>query len=242
MVESNKSVKIIFLGNSGVGKSSIIQRYIYDSFNKDYQATVGLDFLGKLITLNNEKVRLLLYDTAGQEKYRSLIPMYIRNSNVIIIVYDISNKQSFSKIDDWINETSDLDKSQSFYVILGNKSDLSEARQVTEEEGKQYSEEKGFIFGEVSAKTGDNIENIFTSKIIPKIQTHILHLNEENKESEQKEETNEIKENKTEETKIEEIEAVVNNPNTQQKDTKVKLNEKVPKTTKKGCCSSKKNK
>ena len=84
--------KIIFLGDQGVGKSSIMNRFVQDRFENNYQATIGLDFHSKNVIIDKQDVRLLLYDTAGQEKFKSLIPMYIRDANVILIVYDITSK------------------------------------------------------------------------------------------------------------------------------------------------------
>lgn len=90
--EDYKKIKIIFLGDQGVGKSSILNRYAQDKFEANYQSTIGLDFHSKTIILENQPVRLLLYDTAGQEKFKSLIPMYIRDSDIIILVYDVTCK------------------------------------------------------------------------------------------------------------------------------------------------------
>ena len=97
MNEEIPKCKIIFLGDQGVGKSSILNRFSQDKFEQNYQATIGLDFHSKNVTIENTNIRLLLYDTAGQEKFKSLIPMYIRDANIIIIVYDITSKLKFSK-------------------------------------------------------------------------------------------------------------------------------------------------
>jgi len=100
MTEEIPKYKIIFLGDQGVGKSSILNRFAQDKFEPNYQATIGLDFHSKNITIENTSIRLLLYDTAGQEKFKSLIPMYIRDANIIIVVYDITSKNcnSFEEI------------------------------------------------------------------------------------------------------------------------------------------------
>jgi len=156
--------KIIFLGDPGVGKSSIINRFSQDKFDSNYQATIGLDFHTKTVAYENQSIKLLLYDTAGQEKFRSLIPMYIRDANIIIIVYDIGNKESFSHTSYWINEIKDLRREDSIIALVGNKCDV-EKKQVTLEEGKIVASEKGLIFKEVSAKTGMNIESLFFKDI-----------------------------------------------------------------------------
>ena len=157
--------KIIFLGDQSVGKSSILNRFYQDKFEPDYQATIGLDFHSKNIEINGTSIRLLLYDTAGQEKFKSLIPMYIRDANIILVVYDISIKDSFVHTDHWVNETKDLKKEDAIFVLVGNKTDLEDKRAVTTKEAENFASEKGFIFQEVSAKTGDGIEELFEKKI-----------------------------------------------------------------------------
>ena len=157
--------KIIFLGDQAVGKSSILNRFYQDKFEPDYQATIGLDFHSKNTEINGTSVRLLLYDTAGQEKFKSLIPMYIRDANIILIVYDISVKESFTHTDYWVNETKELKREDAIFVLIGNKTDLEDKRAISTKDAENYATEKGFLFQEVSAKTGDGIEELFTSKI-----------------------------------------------------------------------------
>ena len=157
--------KIIFLGDQAVGKSSILNRFYQDKFEPDYQATIGLDFHSKNTEINGTSVRLLLYDTAGQEKFKSLIPMYIRDANIILVVYDISLKDSFIHTDHWVNETKELKREDAIFVLIGNKTDLEDKRTVTTKEAENYAAEKGFLFQEVSAKTGDGIEELFVHKI-----------------------------------------------------------------------------
>ena len=157
--------KIIFLGDQSVGKSSILNRFYQNKFEPDYQATIGLDFHSKNIEINGTSIRLLLYDTAGQEKFKSLIPMYIRDANIILVVYDISVKDSFIHTEHWVNETKDLKREDAIFVLIGNKTDLEEKRAVTYKEAENFASEKGFIFQEVSAKNGDGIEELFEKKI-----------------------------------------------------------------------------
>ena len=136
MTDDIQKFKIIFLGDQGVGKSSILNRFAQDKFEAEYQATIGLDFHSKNATINGANVRLLLYDTAGQEKFKSLIPMYIRDANIIIVVYDITVKESFTNTSHWVNETKDLKKEDAIFVLVANKIDLEEKRQVSVKEEK----------------------------------------------------------------------------------------------------------
>ena len=167
--EEAQHYKLIFLGDQFVGKSSILNRFYQDKFEQDYQATIGLDFHSKNVTINGNPVRLLLYDTAGQEKFKSLIPMYIRDANIILVVYDITNKDSFTHTEHWVNETKDLKREDAIFVLVGNKTDLEENRVVQVKEAEDFATEKGFLFHEVSAKTGENVEELFNNKIFPEM-------------------------------------------------------------------------
>ena len=167
--EDAQHFKIIFLGDQYVGKSSILNRFYQGKFEEDYQATIGLDFHSKNVNINGTPVRLLLYDTAGQEKFKSLIPMYIRDANIILVVYDITNKDSFTHTDHWVNETKDLKREDAIFVLIGNKIDLESNRLVATKEAEDYATEKGFLFFEVSAKTGDNVDELFEKKIFPEM-------------------------------------------------------------------------
>ena len=161
--------KLIFLGDQSVGKSCILNRFMNDTFSEDYQATIGLDFQSKNVQIENQDIHLLLYDTAGQEKFRSLIPMYTREAKIILLVYDISNKDSFIHLPDWLKDLHDIKKEEVIFALVGNKMDLGEKRQVSEEEGKKFAEENDFIFQEVSAKTGDGFSDLFYKQLFEKI-------------------------------------------------------------------------
>ena len=167
--EDVQHFKIIFLGDQYVGKSSILNRFYQDKFEQDYQATIGLDFHSKNVSINGNTVRLLLYDTAGQEKFKSLIPMYIRDANIIIVVYDISNKDSFIHTEHWVNETKDLKREDAIFVLVGNKIDLEDKRVVQKKEAEDFATEKGFLFHEVSAKTGEKVQDLFETRIFPEM-------------------------------------------------------------------------
>ena len=167
--EDAQHYKLIFLGDQYAGKSSILNRFYQDKFEQDYQATIGLDFHSKNVNINGTPERLLLYDTAGQEKFKSLIPMYIRDANIILVVYDITNKDSFVHTEHWVNETKDLKREDAIFVLVGNKIDLEENRIIQSKEAEDFANEKGFLFYEVSAKTGDKIEELFNNRIFPEM-------------------------------------------------------------------------
>lgn len=134
---------------------------MYDSFDTSYQATVGIDFLSKTVYLTDKTVRLQLWDTAGQERFRSLIPAYIRDSSVAVVVYDVTNMESFQQIDKWVNDVRNERGDRVFVFLVGNKVDLGDSRQVTTELGEKKAEEMGTYFIETSAKMGLNIKVLF---------------------------------------------------------------------------------
>lgn len=160
-IQALSKYKIVFLGDQGVGKTSIITRFMYDSFDKLYQATIGIDFLSKTMYLEDRTVRLQLWDTAGQERFRSLIPSYIRDSSVAVIVYDITNRASFLNTSKWIEDVRNERGNDVIIVLVGNKTDLNERRQVSVEEGEDKSSKEGIMFMEASAKAGFNIKSLF---------------------------------------------------------------------------------
>ena len=161
--------KLIFLGDQSVGKSCILNRFMNDTFTEEYQATIGLDFQSKNVQIDNQDIHLLLYDTAGQEKFRSLIPMYTRDANIILLVYDISSKDSFVHLTDWLNDLTTINKDEVIFAVVGNKIDLEEQRVVKLEEGENFAKEHDFIFAEVSAKTGDGFSELFYKNLFEKI-------------------------------------------------------------------------
>uniref|UniRef100_A0A8C7HUY2 RAB6B, member RAS oncogene family b n=1 Tax=Oncorhynchus kisutch TaxID=8019 RepID=A0A8C7HUY2_ONCKI len=156
-----RKFKLVFLGEQSVGKTSLITRFMYDSFDNTYQATIGIDFLSKTMYLEDRTVRLQLWDTAGQERFRSLIPSYIRDSTVAVVVYDITNVNSFQQTCKWIDDVRTERGSDVIIMLVGNKTDLEEKRQITIEEGEQRAKELNVMFIETSAKTGTNVKQLF---------------------------------------------------------------------------------
>uniref|UniRef100_A0A4W6DDN0 RAB6B, member RAS oncogene family a n=1 Tax=Lates calcarifer TaxID=8187 RepID=A0A4W6DDN0_LATCA len=155
-----RKFKLVFLGEQSVGKTSLITRFMYDSFDNTYQATIGIDFLSKTMYLEDRTVRLQLWDTAGQERFRSLIPSYIRDSTVAVVVYDITNVNSFQQTSKWIDDVRTERGSDVIIMLVGNKTDLADKRQITIEEGEQRAKELSVMFIETSAKTGYNVKQV----------------------------------------------------------------------------------
>ncbi|KAM0910271.1 hypothetical protein ACQ4PT_014262 [Festuca glaucescens] len=153
--------KLVFLGDQAVGKTAIITRFMYDKFDATYQATIGIDFLSKTMYLEDRTVRLQLWDTAGQERFRSLIPSYIRDSSVAVIVYDVTDKQSFLHTSKWIDEVNTERGGDVLIILVGNKTDLVDQRQVPTDEGEAKAKEHGVMFIETSAKAGFNVKALF---------------------------------------------------------------------------------
>uniref|UniRef100_A0A4W3JX03 RAB6A, member RAS oncogene family n=1 Tax=Callorhinchus milii TaxID=7868 RepID=A0A4W3JX03_CALMI len=154
-----RKFKLVFLGEQ-IGKTSLITRFMYDSFDNTYQATIGIDFLSKTMYLEDRTVRLQLWDTAGQERFRSLIPSYIRDSTVAVVVYDITNVNSFQQTTKWIDDVRTERGSDVIIMLVGNKTDLADKRQVAIEEGERKAKELNVMFIETSAKAGYNVKQV----------------------------------------------------------------------------------
>ena len=157
----NYLLKYIIIGDSSVGKSNLLLRYAHDKFNEDYQATIGVEFGAKNVEINNKTFRIQIWDTAGQENFRSITRAYYKNSVCAIIVYDITNKESFNNIQNWIEDCKNQCPKTIFFVLVGNKNDLENERKVSFDEGKKFADSNDILFFESSAKTGNNVEDIF---------------------------------------------------------------------------------
>ncbi len=154
--------KILIIGNCSVGKTCLTNRATQEEFKKNYQPTIGLEYFTIFIKLNYKIIKLLIWDTCGQEKYCSLISNYYRNASLAIIVYSVDNLESFKDIDFWIKELKLNSSPDIKLMLIGNKKDLIEERQVQYDEGKKIANDYGFYyFSETSAKTGENVKEIF---------------------------------------------------------------------------------
>ena len=168
------AIKYIIIGDSGVGKSNILLRYSKDKFDPNYKATLGIEFINKKITFKGTNYTLQIWDTAGQEDYKSITRGYYKSSACAFIVYDITKKNTFNNIENWIKDCVNLAPKNIQLVLIGNKSDLEENREVDYDIGKNFAEENNMIFFETSAKSGNNINNAFNSSI------NVIHNNIKN--------------------------------------------------------------
>ncbi|KAK4475486.1 hypothetical protein MN116_002535 [Schistosoma mekongi] len=170
--------KCVFLGEHGVGKTCIILRFMHETFDPAYHATIGIDFVSKTLCFNEKSVRLQLWDTAGQERFRSLIPSYIKDSSVAIVVYDVTNRDSFIKASDWIREIRTERSSKTLVFLVGNKVDLEDERVVSAEEAAEKAEKENLFFVETSAKTDFQIQKLF-DEVVEEIVKNMHNLNEQ---------------------------------------------------------------
>ena len=149
-------MKIIIVGDSGVGKTNLLERFVKDKFTGNMVNTVGVDFIGKTVQIQDKIVKLQFWDTAGQEKYRSISSAYYKSADGVIIVYDTTNRESYQNIDIWLEEIQKYSKEGLIHLLIGNKTDLAEQREVTTEEAIDFSDGRGLFLMEVSAKTNDD--------------------------------------------------------------------------------------
>jgi len=164
MANKQFQFKLVLLGESAVGKSSLVLRFVKDQFDDYRESTIGAAFLTQTVTLEDQTtVKFEIWDTAGQERYKSLAPMYYRNANCAVVVYDITQTASLEKARTWIRELQRQADPSIVIALCGNKLDLAARRQVSQEEAKKYAEEEGLMWMETSAKTGEGVAEVFTA-------------------------------------------------------------------------------
>lgn len=152
---------IILLGSSNVGKSNMMNQFLRGKFEEAYFATIGINCLNKLFIFDGKKVKINYYDTAGQERYNSLNLTLLRKADGVILVYDITSQESFRKIDFWIQELHNKNRDSKVLMLVGNKTDLDNEREVSFQQGEKKANEIGCPFMETSAKTNHNIKECF---------------------------------------------------------------------------------
>eukprot|EP00345_Euplotes_harpa_P003759 CAMPEP_0168330238 /NCGR_PEP_ID=MMETSP0213-20121227/7599_1 /TAXON_ID=151035 /ORGANISM="Euplotes harpa, Strain FSP1.4" /LENGTH=209 /DNA_ID=CAMNT_0008333745 /DNA_START=16 /DNA_END=641 /DNA_ORIENTATION=- len=155
--------KMVLIGDSSVGKSCLLIRFADDDFTENYVTTIGVDFRFRTLRIEDYSVKLQIWDTAGQERYRTITNAYYRGADGIIVVFDLTNKESFVAVKDWLDEVRKCAPEDTLIIVFANKSDMYEDRQVSEEDIKNFKEKTGLDVIETSAKSADNVEKGFLS-------------------------------------------------------------------------------
>lgn len=171
---SDALFKLLIIGDSGVGKSCLLLRFADDTYTESYISTIGVDFKIKTIELEGKTIKLQIWDTAGQERFRTITSSYYRGAHGIIIVYDVTDRESFDNVKQWMNEIDRYACEKVNTLLVGNKCDMESKRQVSYEEGQQFADEYGMPFLETSAKNATNVEKAFITmagKIRSRMQT-----------------------------------------------------------------------
>ncbi|KAJ2358490.1 Golgi to endosome transport [Coemansia sp. RSA 2618] len=157
----NYVAKFIVIGDMGCGKSSLLRQFTEGAFSEKTNHTIGVEFGTKVVDVDGERVKIQAWDTAGQERFRSVTRSYYRGSIGTILVYDITNRDSFESLERWLSDARQLTPASSIFVLVGNKADQEQRREVGSEEGEAYAAKNGMLFVEASAKTGAKVEAIF---------------------------------------------------------------------------------
>ena len=160
MSEDN-SIKVVLIGDPAVGKSCIANRAVTGIFNEDIEATLGASYISKNIIFNEKEYKLQIWDTAGQEKFRGLTPLYFRGANVALIVYAIDNIDSFHSVEKWLSRLKESAGNEVHLFLVANKIDNIAYKVVESNEGQELAEKIGTVFYEVSAKTGQGVDDLF---------------------------------------------------------------------------------
>ena len=160
----SKSYKVLLLGNSSVGKTCILIRFSEDTFNDNYEVTIGLNYRIKTITLDNTPIKMQIWDTSGEEKFKAIAKNFYRGAHGVLLIYDICQKSSFLDVKGWIEQIiENTDNDEIVMILCGNKSDMEKERVISKEEGENLAKNYGIPFFECSAKNNINIDEIFNT-------------------------------------------------------------------------------
>eukprot|EP00331_Platyophrya_macrostoma_P008058 CAMPEP_0176415962 /NCGR_PEP_ID=MMETSP0127-20121128/6090_1 /TAXON_ID=938130 /ORGANISM="Platyophrya macrostoma, Strain WH" /LENGTH=216 /DNA_ID=CAMNT_0017796001 /DNA_START=45 /DNA_END=695 /DNA_ORIENTATION=+ len=154
--------KYIIIGDAAVGKSCLLMQFLDKRFKSDHDATIGVEFGSRNVTIKDKVVKLQIWDTAGQESFRSITRSYYRGAIGALLVYDITRRDTFENIERWLEETRQYANSNMIIFLIGNKCDLESERQVSTQEGETFAKAHNILFMETSAKTAKNVEEVFT--------------------------------------------------------------------------------
>jgi small GTP-binding protein len=163
--EATMSYKFILIGRAGVGKTALLKRLVDDTFNESLDSTVGVEFDSTLLVVDDQKIRLQIWDTAGQEKFRSITKAYYRTAAGVLIVFDITDRKSFDQLPAWVNDVRTLCDPSAVCTLVGAKSDVADERTVTILEAEALAQQYHMPYVETSAKTGDNVKDAFTRTV-----------------------------------------------------------------------------
>jgi Ras-related protein Rab-8A len=169
-------VRLLLLGDSAVGKSSLLLRFCEDPFESNFVITIGVDYKVRTLQLDGKLLRLQVWDTAGQERFRTITPAYYRRAMGVLVIFDITNRKSFDNVEYWLRNLEDHGDSKVRRVLVGNKSDLSGRRKVSTEEATGLAQRHGMPYFEVSAKDSINVEKVFQSVAKAVAETHKLEI------------------------------------------------------------------
>merc|ERR1712118_440126 len=174
--------KYIIIGDTGVGKSCLLLQFTDKRFRADHDLTIGVEFGARLVTIDSKQIKLQIWDTAGQESFRSITRSYYRGAAGALLVYDITRRETFNHLANWLEDARQHANPNMTIMLIGNKSDLTHRRAVTTEEGQQFAQEHGLVFMETSAKTAHNVEEAFintASNIYTKIEQGVFDVSNE---------------------------------------------------------------
>ena len=157
--------KVVLVGDSSVGKTNIMSKYLKNEFHEDSKATVGVEFGSKQFTVEGHQIKAQIWDTAGQERYKAITSAYYKGAKGAFVVYDITRKQSFESVDRWINDIKAAADKNLTIIIIGNKCDLEDQRQVNKEQGEEKAKSNEVAFMETSALSGENLDKAFEKMV-----------------------------------------------------------------------------
>ena len=159
--DSDITIKLLLIGNAYVGKTLIVQKFIDNTFSKSTVSTIGVDLQSKVIDINGKKVKYLIWDTAGEDRMKTMTYSYYRGCHVILVVFDVTERKSFQNVTTWVECIDKFAKSNVLRILVGNKTDLEDKRVVSTEEGKELAAQNGLKYYEISALTITGLHEMF---------------------------------------------------------------------------------